>query len=133
MEMNNNRLIEIWYNEMWNNWNKDVMSQILDEKITFRGSLGNEKLGFEGLSEYIDFIRNSFPDFHNEIEFVITEGTKFFAKLKYSGTHKGDIFGIKPTDKRIEYFGCAIFSFHNKRIIDVWVLGDVYGLIKQLE
>lgn len=133
MKMNNNKLIEIWYHEIWNNWNKDAIKQIVDEKLTFRGSLGIEKRGFEGLSEYIDFIRNSFPDFYNEIELVITEGNKSFAKLKYSGTHKGELFGIKPTGNRIMYTGSAIFSFQKGKIIDVWVLGDIYGLIKQLK
>jgi len=129
----NKELIETWYHEMWNNWNKDVMPEILDDKITFRGSLGKEKNGFEGLSEYIDFIRKAFPDFQNEIELIITEGNKSFAKLKYCGTHKGEVFGIKPTNKKIEYFGSAIFSFDNGKILDVWVLGDIYGLIKQIE
>lgn len=133
MTENNKRLIEIWYYEMWNNWNKEVMYQILDEKMTFRGSLGIEKIGFKGLSEYIDFIKNAFPDFHNEIQLIITEGNKSFAKLKYSGTHKGTIFGIEPTNKKVEYWGSAIFSFNNDKISDVWVLGDIYGLIKQLE
>ena len=130
---NNKELIEIWYHEMWNNWNKEVMYQILDEKITFRGSLGMEKKGYEGLSEYIDFIQTAFPDFQNEIELIITEGDKSFAKLKYSGTHKGKIFGIEPTNKNIVYYGSAIFSFQNRRIIDVWVLGDIYNLIKQIQ
>ena len=133
MKMTNEKLIETWYHEMWNKWNKGVMSQILDEKITFRGSLGKEKSGFDGLSEYIDFIRNAFPDFLNQIEMIITQGDKSFAKLKYSGTQKGEVFGIEPSNKRIEYFGSAIFSFKNGKIIDVWVLGDIYGLIKQIE
>ena len=133
MKTTNERLIEIWYHEMWNNWNKGVMPQILDEKITFRGSLGMEKKGYEGLSEYIDFIQTAFPDFHNEIELIITEGDKSFAKLKYSGTHVGKVFKIEPTHKKIEYYGSAVFSFQNGRIIDVWVLGDVYGLLKQIE
>lgn len=130
--MNNKELIEIWYHDMWNNWNKEVMPQILDKNITFRGSLGEEKSGFEGLSEYIDFIRNAFPDFHNSIEIIVSEGNTSFAKLKYSGTHQGKLFGIEPTNKKIEYLGSAIFSFFNGKIIDVWVLGDIYGLINQL-
>ncbi|MBI1306297.1 MAG: hypothetical protein GC181_06755 [Bacteroidetes bacterium] len=131
--MNNKELIEIWYHDMWNKWNKEVMSQILDPNITFRGSLGNEKMGYDGLSAYMDLIRNAFPDFHNQIELIITEGGKSFIKLRYSGTHEGEIFGLKPTNRKIEYYGCAVFSFNGRKISDVWVLGDVYGLLKQIE
>ncbi len=79
---------------MWNQWNKNVFSQIL-----------------------IDFIRTAFPDFHNEIELLITEENLSFTKLKYSETNKGKVFGIEPINRKIK----------------IWVLGDIYGLIKQLK
>ena len=131
--MSNQVLIEKWYLQMWNQWDKAVFSEILDENISFRGSLGQEKKGYEGLSDYIDLIRTSFPDFHNEIELIITEGNQSFAKLKYTGTHQGKLFGIEPTNRQITYYGSAVFTFKNRKITDVWVLGDVYGLIQQLK
>lgn len=118
---------------MWNKWNKDIMTDILDENVSFRGSLGVEKKGFDGLSEYIDFIRDAFPDFQNEIELIITEKDTSFAKLRYTGTHKGEVFGIQPTNRKVEYSGSAIFTFKNGKIVDIWVLGDIYGLMNQLK
>lgn len=123
----------MWYHQMWNRWDKTIFPEILDERITFRGSLGQEKKGYNGLSEYIDFIKTAFPDFHNEIKFIITEGDRSFAKLKYSGTHRGKVFGIAPTHRKIAYCGSAVFTFENEKIKDVWVLGDIYGLVNQLE
>lgn len=131
--MSNKDLIEKWYLEMWNEWKTDIFSKILVPEITFRGSLGQEKKGYNGLHEYMEYIKSAFPDFHNEIELIITENNQSFAKLKYSGTHKGEIFGFTPTNKKIEYRGTAVFTFENEKIKDVWVLGDIYGLIKQLE
>lgn len=131
--MSNKDLIEEWYLEMWNKWNVDIIPEILISEVTFRGSLGQEKVGYNGLKEYIDYIKSAFPDFHNEIELIITENNKSFAKLKYSGTHKGEIFGFQPSHKKIEYYGSAVFSFENEKITDVWVLGDVFNLIEQLK
>jgi steroid delta-isomerase-like uncharacterized protein len=130
--MTNKELIEKWYYKMWNDWDMDIIPEILDEKITFRGSLGQEKRGREGLKEYIEYIRDSFPDFRNEIELIIDEKNKSFAKLRYNGTHKGKIFGVEPTNKKIAYSGTAVFTFEKGKIMDVWVLGDVYGLLQQL-
>jgi len=64
---------------------------------------------------------------------ILSEGDKSFAKLKYSGNQKGKVLGIEPTNKKVEYFGSAIFSFKKEKIIDVWVLGYIYGLVKQIE
>ena len=131
--MKNRILIEKWYYQMWNQWDETIFPKILDRQITFRGSLGQEKKGYDGLSEYINFIKTAFPDFHNEIEFIITEGDCSFAKLKYSGTHRGEVFGIAPTHRKIAYYGSAVFTFENEKIKDVWVLGDIYGLVNQLK
>ena len=132
-QMSNRELIEQWYNEMWNKWKVDIFPEILHSEITFRGSLGHEKKGHEGLKKYMDFIKSAFPDFHNKIEQIITEGNYSFAKLKYTGTHKGKVFGIEPTNRKIIYYGTAVFTIENEKIKNVWVLGDIFGLIKQLE
>jgi len=51
----------------------------------------------------MDFMKSVFSDSHNEIEQIITENNHSFAKLKYTRTHKGKIFGIEPTNRKIEY------------------------------
>lgn len=129
----NVRLVETWYHRMWNRWDKSVFEEILAPDITFRGSLGQVKRGYAGVSEYMKYIRDAFPDFTNRIEDIVSEGDKAFARLQYTGTHEGEIFGIAPTHKRICYAGAALFSFAGDRIRDVWVLGDVHGLLCQLQ
>ena len=125
-------LIERWYHEMWNEWDKTIIPEIVQADLYFRGSLGKEHYGYQGLSDYIDYIRKAFPDFHNTIELMIAEDDKTFAKLKYSGTHQGDVFGIPRTSRHIAYWGSAIFQFKNEKIQEVWVLGDIHGLLEQL-
>ncbi len=133
MRSPNLELIDKFYNEMWNKFDKSVFPEILDEGIIFRGSLGQTKKGFTELGDYVDFIRAAFPDFYNEVIETITEGHKTFARLRYTGTHQGDLFGVKPTGKRIQYAGAAVFTIKNDKIAEVWVLGDIYGLLEQLK
>jgi steroid delta-isomerase-like uncharacterized protein len=134
MQQNRNRLlIERFYLEMWNRFDKTVFPDLLTEDLRFRGSLGQTKSGHTEFGEYVDFIQRAFPDFSNEIEEIISEGDKAFAKLTYRGTHQGEVFGIAPTGRHIQYAGAAVFKFRSDRIAEVWVLGDIYGLISQLK
>jgi len=134
MKLDRNRLlIKRFYLEMWNRFDKTIFADILTEDLRFRGSLGQSKTGYAEFGEYIDFIQRAFPDFVNEIEEIISEGDKAFAKLAYSGTHRGEVFGIAPTGRSIRYAGAAVFTFRGDLIAEVWVLGDIYGLISQLE
>lgn len=126
------RLIDRFYNDMWNRFDKSVFGDILDPKIHFRGSLGQTKVGFDEFGEYVDYIQAFASDFHNEVLSTITERNRTFARLSYTGTHQGEVFGLAPTGKRFEYSGAAVFTFSNGLISNVWVLGDVYGLTKQL-
>lgn len=126
------RLIDRFYNDMWNRFDKSVFGDILDPKIRFRGSLGQTKVGFDEFGEYVDYIQAFASDFHNEVLSTITERNRTFARLSYTGTHQGEVFGLAPTGKRFEYSGAAVFTFSNGLISNVWVLGDVYGLTKQL-
>jgi predicted ester cyclase len=126
------RLIDRFYNDMWNRFDKSVFGEILDPNIHFRGSLGQTKVGFDEFGEYVDYIQGFASDFHNEVLSTITEGNLTFARLSYTGTHQGEVFGLAPTGKRFEYSGAAVFTFVNDLISDVWVLGDIYGLTQQL-
>ena len=132
MSKRNVNLIDRFYHDMWNRFDKSIFPEILSDDLQFRGSLGQEKRGYAEFGEYVDFIQRAFPDFHNRIEDVVSEGDRSFARLTYTGTHRGEVFGIAPTGRRIEYAGAALFSFREDRIASAWVLGDIHRLIGQL-
>jgi SnoaL-like polyketide cyclase len=57
----------------------------------------------------MDFVRAAFPDFTNSIEDIISERDKAFTRLTYTGTHKGEIFGVAPTHRKISHAGASVF------------------------
>ena len=128
----NKRLIEKYYNELWNPWNFELADQILARDVTFHGSVGVSVQGLEGFRQYMRLIQAAFPDFHNSIDELIAQDDRVAGRLTYHGTHQGTIFGVAPTGTRIAYSGLALFRIVNGRIVDGFVLGDVIGLLSQL-
>lgn len=128
----NKLLIRRYYDEMWNPWNFAVANEIINEEIVFRGSLGVTTKGRDGFKQYMNTVRAAFPDFHNGIEDIIAEGDKVVALLTYTGTHKGTLYGIEPTNKHIQYSGTAIFRIEVHQVVHGWVLGDTLRLLQQL-
>jgi predicted ester cyclase len=124
--------VEKFYNELWNGWNYRIVGDVLAPDIVFHGSLGVQKTGHEGFIEYAEMVRAAFPDFHNTLEETIAEGDRLAACLTYRGTHRGEIFGIAPTLRPIQYIGAAIFLFREGLIARAWVLGDRLELLRQL-
>ena len=128
----NKSLVRRYYDEMWNLWNLSLADELIGEGLTFRGSLGVAVQGRAGFKDYMCTVRGAFPDFHNHIEELVAEDDKVVARLTYTGTHHGVLFGIGPTGKRVTYAGVAVFRIEAARITEGWVLGDVRGLIQQL-
>jgi steroid delta-isomerase-like uncharacterized protein len=125
-------LVRTYYSELWNAWSTEAVEDLISPNITFRGSIGTAVNGIEEFKQYVDRIRAAFPDFHNHIEELIGEGDKVVARLTYTGTHRGKLFGFPGTGKRVTYQGIAIFRFREGKIVSGYVLGDAESLKGQI-
>jgi steroid delta-isomerase-like uncharacterized protein len=121
-----------YYSELWNDWSADALDELISRDIVFRGSIGTAVHGIEEFRQYVNKIRAAFPDFHNHIEELIGEDEKVVARLAYTGTHRGELFGFSGTGKKINYQGVAIFQFREGKIISGFVLGDTESLKRQI-
>jgi steroid delta-isomerase-like uncharacterized protein len=128
----NKELVRRYYEEMWNRWDFALADELIGEEIVFRGSLGVGVRGREAFKEYMRTVCAAFPDFHNQIEELVAEADRVVARLTYTGTHRGELFGIAATGRRVTYAGVAIFRIAVGRFVEGWVLGDVHALVRQL-
>lgn len=124
--------VRIFYEQIWNRHDKGVIPKILDKEFTFRGSLGEYKKGHEGFTEYLDQIHTALGEYRCDIEELVSEGDRVFAKMRFSGVHQGALLGFKPTGQAVSWQGAALFTFSDGKIADLWVLGDVQSLERQL-
>ncbi|HWZ98675.1 MAG TPA: ester cyclase [Candidatus Dormibacteraeota bacterium] len=125
-------LIRRYYSELWNTWSLAALEELISPAIVFRGSIGTTVNGIEEFKRYVDKIRAAFPDFHNHIEELIGEGEKVVARLTYTGSHQGELFGFPGTGKKISYQGVGIFQFREGKIVSGFVLGDTENLKRQI-
>jgi uncharacterized protein len=129
----NKAIIRRYYEELWNAWHVDIADELIAIDVSFLGSLGVKVHGRANFVDYVHLVRRAFPDFHNTIEEIIAEGDKVVVRLTYSGTHRGELFGIGATGRRVTYSGIAIVRIADGKIAEGWVLGDTRGLIEQLQ
>ena len=128
----NRLLVRRYYDELWNRWRFDLINELLADDFRFRGSVGVIARGRSAFRDYVDMIRSAFPDFHNHVESMLAEDNRVVARLQYTATHRGKIFGIEPSGKQISYAGVAIFAVGGHQLMSGWVLGDRYELMRRL-
>jgi steroid delta-isomerase-like uncharacterized protein len=129
----NKLLIRRFFDEMWNPWNFAKADELLAPEIKFRGTLGAELKGRDAFRAYMRQVQAAFPDFHNRILEMTSENDRVVARTIYRATHRGEIFGLAPTGKSISYAGAAFFKIADGKIVEGWVLGDLLGLLRQLD
>jgi steroid delta-isomerase-like uncharacterized protein len=128
----NHATIRRFFEELWNRWDLAVADEIVAPDMRFRGSLGTTMEGREQFKGYVERVRAAFPDWHNQIEELIEAGDKVVARMTYSGTHRGQLFDVAPTGRRVSYVGVAIFRLRDGTIEEGWVVGDTQELWRGL-
>jgi predicted ester cyclase len=125
-------IIRLFYDEMWNKADKTRIPEIFHADFAFRGSLGPVLTGHGEFAGYVDDVVRALPDFTCDILEMTEEGDRVVARMRFRGTHRGSMFGHAPTGRRVEWSGSAHFRFDGDRVRDLWVLGDIHGLLAQL-
>lgn len=125
--------VERFYADVWERRDRAAMEEVCDPYMLFRGSLGEDLRGLEPFVEYVDAVHAALEDYRCTIVDLVVEPPRAFARMRFAGTHTGELLGFAPTGKPVAWDGAALFTFVAGRIGELWVLGDVHGLRERLE
>ena len=76
--------------------------------------------------------RAGFPDWHSDTGILVGEGDLVVEQFTASGTHRGEIFGVPPSDRAVSMTGINIWRLRDGRIVERWGRLDELGLMRQL-
>jgi predicted ester cyclase len=124
--------VRIFYKEMWDNADTSLVPRLFHPDFTFRGSLGPELVGYEQFNGYVRLVTGALGQYTSDILAIAEEGDVVFARLRFHGIHKAELMGVPPTGRHVWWYGMPIFTFDGPLIRDLWVLGDVFNLVKRL-
>jgi len=125
--------VRVFYKEMWDRADKTLIPKIFHEDFTFRGSLGPTLVGHARFADYVDEVTGAFAQYTTDILALIEEGNHVGGKMRFHGFHHKEIFGIAPSGRHVWWVGMPIFTFERGKVRDLYVLGDIYGLIERLK
>jgi steroid delta-isomerase-like uncharacterized protein len=73
-----------------------------------------------------------FPDLRFKIEDLLADGDKVIARTVFTGTHRGDFFGLCATGKPVAVSSIHIFRIDDGRIVEHWATSDDLAMLRQL-
>ena len=126
-------VVRIFFKEMWDKADKKLISNIFHSDFTFRGSLGPVLRGYDEFAGYVDMVIGALGQYTSDILDLVEEENKVYGKLRYHGYHRGELLGYPPTGRHVWWYGTPIFTFEGSKVQDLWVLGDIHGLMEKLK
>ncbi|MGH6664191.1 MAG: ester cyclase [Pseudolabrys sp.] len=125
--------VRVFYKELWDRADKSLIPKIFHPGFTFRGSLGPTLTGYEQFAGYVDWVTGALGQYTSDILSLIEEGNRVSGKMRFNGIHRKELFGVPPTGKHVWWTGMPIFTFEGAKVRDLYVFGDIYGLIERLK
>jgi predicted ester cyclase len=126
-------VVRAFYKDMWDHADKSLIPKIFHQGFTFRGSLGPELIGYDQFGGYVDWVTSALGEYTTDILTMIEEGNRVGGKMRFHGYHRKEFFGVAPSGRHVWWIGMPIFTFEGSKVRDLYVLGDIYGLIARLK
>ncbi len=129
MSLEENKAIVRRFIESYNNRNLDLIDDFVAPDYVDH----TNKVDRDGLKQLFNMGLKAFPDWHETIEDIIAEGDKVWVRLAYTGTHKGEFFGLTPTGKKITAKDVDIYRIVNGKLAEYWSVTDNVDMLKQID
>jgi steroid delta-isomerase-like uncharacterized protein len=120
--------------EVWNQGKLAVIDELTASNATYNDpNVPDGKFtGPEGMKKFVQIYRGAFPDVRITINDQIAEGDKVVTRWTATGTQKGQLMGIAPTNKHAIVTGVDIARFHDGKVVEAWASYDMFGMLQQL-
>ena len=120
------------YQEIYNSNDLDALGDVVAENLLTPRIMPGMGQGLEGGKQVHARTLIGMPDWHTAIEDLIAEGDKVVARIRMTGTHTGDFYGIPPTGVQVNFTGIYIVKIANGKIVEHWGEEDAVSLLTQL-
>lgn len=128
----NKALYRRFIQEAFNEGRLDRLGEFLAPSYVFRDAPPGMAPGPDAIRETVTLFRAGFPDLDITLEELVAEGDKVCARSMMRGTHRGTIFGLAPTGRKVAVAGMTMVRLVEGRLVESWVKNDVTGLMAQL-
>jgi predicted ester cyclase len=88
--------------------------------------------GRDGVRESIGWLSETFANRRTQVEDLIASGDRVVARVRFTGTHVGELWGIAATGRRIATGHIHIWRVADGRLAEHWMAGDELSMLKQL-
>jgi len=88
--------------------------------------------GVEGLTEMVEGYRRALADLTVTVEHQFSEGDYVATRTTIRGRHEGELNGLPPTGREVEFGALTISRCRGGKIEEEWEIADTVSLLRQV-
>ena len=131
MSEENKAIVRRWV-EAFNEGNVDAVDELVTDSYVRHDPNSPEVRGPEEEKQLIAMYRSAFPDLHFTVEDMVAEGDKVLIRVGIRATHKGELLGVPPTEKRLTFTAMEFYRLSEGKIDEQRVNVDTLGMMQQI-
>lgn len=118
----NKLLVHRIVDDMFNRGMLDAAAEIFGPEFIDHGheQFPSKTGGPAGFAEFVQAVRTALPDIRATIQNVIADGDYVAMWNTAAATHRGALFGMPPSGKRINMKDFHFFRFSKGKIVEHW-------------
>jgi len=119
--------------EIWTGGRLELIDELVSDGFADHVEMpGLESTGRERYRAWVELIRKAFPDYREEIIWLVGEADRAVSFVQGSGTHLGNFQGIAPTGRKAQWQAMGCLRFVDGQAVERWGVGDSIAMMQQL-
>jgi steroid delta-isomerase-like uncharacterized protein len=125
----NKELVRRFYKEVYGDWNMALVDAVVSPRFVSHDWPEGGPTGPQAFRDYYSALRSAVPDARYVVDDLIAEGDRVVVRWRMLGTHERAFGDIPPTGQPITLKGIAVYRLELGKLVERWVVSDVYGLL----
>jgi steroid delta-isomerase-like uncharacterized protein len=117
--------------EAINDGDAERLRDLVADDVIMHGQGGQDVRGAEQVVP-VTVNNAAFPDRILEIEQLVAEGDTVVARMRFVGTHEGNMHGVEPTGEEIDIRVMSMYRIEDGQLAEAWFVEDDADTLRQL-
>ena len=126
-------LFNRFYTEVVEGGNLAVIDELVSDDFVDHNPLPGQPPGKDGVRYFVNMMRSAFPDLRVKTkEPSLVDGNLEAHYVVLAGTHQGELMGVAPTGRAVEFSGVEIVRVDGGKVVEYWGAMDTMTLMQQI-
>jgi len=128
----NEAVVRALFDEAWSAGNYERLPELVSPELRFNFRGRSRPMSHKDFQGMVGMWRSVFPDLRFAVEDIVGTGDRVAARFVFSGTQRGELFGIAPTGRSVNVSMMAFFRLADGKVVEMWEDYDEHGMRQQL-